>query len=106
MIQVPICSSVQIHCIKCGCTIEHCNNHADSAVNVGVWNGATVGTAFSGYKSTLNGCAFIIGICDPCLKLAVDVKHAVKFYDSVKAVDLPDKPHKYIEVELEFQPEE
>lgn len=105
MIVVPKCSDVKISCIVCKNTIEANKNYINEAVNVGVWDNATVATAFSSYTSKLGSCGFIIGICDCCLKQAVDDAHAIKFYDHLDATcDIKSSPgeKQYLEFELEI----
>ena len=79
--QVPKCSEIKLECIKCGERIFH-DEDTDAHVNVGVWKGAIVTTAFASFKSKLQGSAFVIGVCDTCLTQAEIDKKVVCFYDN------------------------
>lgn len=107
MIVLPKCCNVKLSCIKCGCAINAHKDYEDSAVNVGVWHQSTVATAFSSIKSELSGCAFIIAVCDDCLKLSVADGHTVQFYNTLKnQEEIIEQPKQYLEIDLEFQPED
>ena len=86
---IPKCEQVKLCCIKCGKLIKHDPDSSSECVNVGIWREAIAMTAYAGYKSKLEGTAFIVLICDRCLLYAASSGSAHEFYNRY---DLEESP--------------
>lgn len=87
--RVPACNEIAGRCICCGIDITHKKSHENDCVNIASWIGGISATALGRDTSEHNGRAFVIHICDDCLKRAENCKRVHCFYNSLNSEKLP-----------------